>query len=284
MPTPRPILQARTARPTIEGAGVHLHRAFGTTGEALLFDPFLLFDDFRSEDPREFVRGFPWHPHRGIETVTYMLSGRVRHGDSLGNQGVIGAGDLQWMSAGGGIVHEEMPEREEGRLGGFQLWVNLPRARKLSPPRYQEITAATVPLIERPDGVRVRVLAGAFEGVTGPVRDVAADPSYLDVSLLPGTRLTWPVAADHTAAAYVIEGSASFAAGAAPASNRTIVLLGAGDTVEIEAGVEGCRFLALAGKPLKEPIAWGGPIVMNTEDELQQAFREYRDGTFLKGK
>ncbi len=284
MPTPRPIAQSRTARPTLEGAGVHLHRAFGTTGEALLFDPFLLLDDFRSEDPREFVRGFPWHPHRGMETVTYMLAGRVRHGDSLGNKGVIGAGDLQWMSAGGGIVHEEMPERTEGRLGGFQLWVNLPRAEKMSPPRYQEIAAATVPLVERPDGTRVRVLAGSFEGVRGPVRDVAADPLYLDVTLPPGGSLSLPVPADHTALAYVLEGGASFATGATPATNRTVVLLGEGDTVEVQAAVEGARFLALAGRPLREPIAWGGPIVMNTQEELQRAFEEYRDGTFLNAK
>jgi len=284
MPTPRPIAHSRTARPTIEGAGVHLHRAFGTTGEALLFDPFLLLDDFRADDPREFVRGFPWHPHRGMETVTYMLEGRVRHGDSLGNRGVIGAGDLQWMSAGGGIVHEEMPEREAGRLGGFQLWVNLPRTVKLSPPRYQEIAAASVPMVEQGGSARVRVLAGTFDGVTGPVRDVAADPLYLDVTLLPGAALSLAVPPDHTALAYVIEGTASFAPGASPAGNRTVVLMGPGDTVEAAAGVEGARFLALAGKPLKEPIAWGGPIVMNTDDELRQAFAEYRDGTFLKGR
>jgi redox-sensitive bicupin YhaK (pirin superfamily) len=282
MSTPRPIRQARAARPTLEGAGVHLHRAFGSTGEAVLYDPFLLLDDFRTDDPKEFVRGFPWHPHRGIETVTYMLTGRMRHGDSLGNRGTIGPGDLQWMSAGGGIVHEEMPERSEDGLGGFQLWVNLPRALKTSAPRYQELAAASVPTVERPDGTRVRVLAGAFDGVRGPVRDVAAEPLYLDVTLPLGGRLALPVPADHTLLCYVTEGAGTFAAGATPTERRTVLLMGPGDTLEVEAGVEGCRFLAIAGRPLNEPIAWRGPIVMNTEEELDQAFRDYREGTFLK--
>lgn len=271
----------RTSRATMEGAGVLLHRAFGSSGEAALFDPFLLLDDFRSDKANEYIRGFPWHPHRGIETVTYMLEGRMRHGDSMKNSGVIGPGDLQWMSAGGGIIHEEMPEQSEGRMAGFQLWVNLPRARKLSKPGYQEIQAALVPKVERPHGVSVKVLAGVVDGTAGPVRDVAAEPMYLDVSIPLGGAFELPTPLGHTVFIYVMEGSASPSPGATPLADRELALFEDGDSVKIEAGPAGCRFLLLAGKPLKEPVAWRGPIVMNTERELDQAFEDYRNGSFL---
>ena len=271
----------RSSRATMEGAGVLLHRAFGSSGEAVLFDPFLLLDDFRSDEASEYLRGFPWHPHRGIETVTYMLAGRMRHSDSLKNRGVIGAGDVQWMSAGGGIIHEEMPEQREGRLAGFQLWVNLPRSQKMSMPRYQEIPAAGVTTVERPLGVRIKVLAGEVDGVRGPVGDVAVEPTYLDVSLPLGGVFEQPTPPEHTVFAYIIEGSATPSPGEAPLGDRELVLFEPGDAVRVEAGAAGCRFLLIAGKPLKEPVAWRGPIVMNSEAEVNEAFEDYRNGTFL---
>ena len=283
MTTIRATALMRVGRETMEGAGVRLRRGFGSSGEATLFDPFLLFDDFSADDPRDFQRGFPWHPHRGIETVTYLVRGRVRHGDSIGNKGVIGPGDLQWMSAGGGIVHEEMPEAVDGGMMGFQLWVNLPRAHKMSPPRYRGITADTVPVVERPLGVRVRVLAGEVDGVKGPVADVAGAPMYLDVSVPLGGTFDLPIPVQRTAFAYVIDGSATFGEGPlAPVPAKHVALLGPGDALRAEAGAAGCRLLLMAGTPLKEPIAWRGPIVMNTQSELDDAFQQVRDGTFLK--
>ncbi len=298
----RPIKRLVKAAPTIEGAGVHLRRAFGfgATGD---FDPFLLLDDFRNENPDDYRPGFPWHPHRGIETITYVLTGTVDHGDSLGNSGTIGAGDVQWMTAGSGIIHQEMPHGDDrGRMHGFQLWANLPSALKMTAPRYQDITSGDIPAITENDGTTVRVICGSFWGATGPVDGVAAEPQYLDVSVPPGRRRTLRVDSSRHAFAYVFSGSGRFAnasdprpvrtdrigdagAPAAPdqeADNRSLVLFDSGDEIVVQAGDEGIRFLLVSGRPIEEPVAWYGPIVMNTPEELQQAFDEFRAGTFLK--
>lgn len=296
----RPVKRIVKAKPTLEGAGVRLRRAFGF-GATADFDPFLLLDDFRSDLPAEYLGGFPWHPHRGIETITYVLAGTVEHGDSLGNRGVIAAGDIQWMTAGRGIVHQEMPKGDpDGRMHGFQLWVNLPAALKFTAPRYQEVKAADIPEVAGDDGSRVRIVCGAFQGRTGPVEGVAADPIYLDVSLPPGVRAALPVEPARRVFAYVFAGSGRFCDAPAPlavptegagwsdtafpeaADNRSLVLFDDGDAVQVEAGAEGVRFLLVSGIPLREPVAWYGPIVMNTQEELQQAFRELKDGTFLQ--
>jgi redox-sensitive bicupin YhaK (pirin superfamily) len=276
------------SKPTLEGAGVHLHRAFGF-GNTSDFDPFLLLDDFRSDTPEEYLAGFPWHPHRGIETITYVLAGTVEHGDSIGNRGVISAGDIQWMTAGSGIIHQEMPQGDAaGRMYGFQLWANLPASLKMTAPRYQGVLAADVPLVRDKDGMEVRIVCGRFGNTTGPVEGVAANPTYLDVSIPAGMTKTFPMDATHNAFAYVFSGNGKFgdAAAMSPvvAENRSLVLFDGGDEVTVQAGTQGIRFLLVAGKPLHEPVAWNGPIVMNTQSELRQAFRELEEGTFLKQK
>ena len=297
----RPVKRIVTSKPTIEGAGVHLRRAFGF-GDTTEFDPFLLFDDFRNDRPDEYRAGFPWHPHRGIETITYVLAGNVEHGDSLGNRGNLGAGDVQWMTAGRGILHQEMPQGDtQGRMHGFQLWANLPSSLKMTAPRYQDIKAAEIPEIVDDDGTVVRVVCGDFWGRRGPVEGVAADPRYLDVSVPAGKRKTLPVELERHAFAYVFEGSGSFRSASQPfgvltekndgendilvreqTGNRSLVLFDSGDEVTVQAGDEGIRFLLVSGKPIEEPVAWYGPIVMNTQAELQQAFAELRSGSFIK--
>ncbi len=296
----RPVKQLIKAKPTMEGAGVRLQRAFGF-GKTSEFDPFLLLDDFRNERPEDYLAGFPWHPHRGIETITYVLAGNVDHGDSLGNEGTIGAGDVQWMTAGSGIVHQEMPRGDrDGRMHGFQLWANLPSSLKMTPPRYQEIQAGDVAEVTDDDGTRARVICGSFWGVKGPVDGIAADPQYIDVTVPPRKRKSLPVETTRHAFAYVFAGSGRFCNASEPlavptesvgwadvsppqeADNRSLILFDRGDEVVIEAGEVGIRFLLVSGLPLREPVAWYGPIVMNSQQELQQAFEEYRAGTFLK--
>jgi hypothetical protein len=298
----RPVKRLVKSRPTREGAGVNLRRAFGF-GNTADFDPFLLLDDFRSERPDDYLAGFPWHPHRGIETITYVLAGDVEHGDSMGNRGVISAGDVQWMTAGRGIIHQEMPRGDaDGRMHGFQLWANLPAALKMTAPRYQEIKAPDIPLITDDDGTGVRIVCGSFWGRKGPVDDIAADPLYLDISMPPGVRRTLPVETVRSAFAYVFAGSGKFAhasesfavptegvgrADTTPttaADNRTLVLFDHGDEITVQAGDDGIRFLLVSGKPLREPVAWRGPIVMNTQEQLEQAFAQLDRGTFLEAK
>ena len=299
----RPVKRIVQSRPTIEGAGVRLRRAFGF-GNTDEFDPFLLLDDFRNENPEDYLAGFPWHPHRGIETITYVLSGTVQHGDSLGNRGAMGPGDVQWMTAGSGILHQEMPRGDErGRMHGFQLWANLPRSLKMTDPRYQDIVAKDIPEVTDDDGTRVRVICGDFWGKTGPVEGVAADPRYLDVSVPPGVRKTLPVESSRHAFAYVFEGGGTFRDASAPrgvltervgeagvadtlvrdqAGNRSLVLFDSGDEITVQAGDAAMRFLLVSGRPLEEPVAWQGPIVMNTPDELRRAYAELQEGTFIK--
>jgi len=270
------------ANPTVEGAGVRLRRAFGF-GDTDSYDPFLLLDDFRNDNPDDYLAGFPWHPHRGIETVTYVLAGTVDHGDSLGNQGTLRAGDVQWMTAGSGIMHQEMPTGDEdGRMHGFQLWANLPASLKLTEPRYQDVGAANIPDVTDDDGTCVRVVCGEFWGQTGPVDGVAAAPRYLDVSIPPGVKRSLPVDTHHTAFAYVFEGSASYGIQQAQTGNRSLVLFDTGDEVVVSTGDDGVRFLLVSGEPLREPVAWRGPIVMNTAEQLQLAYTELRDGTFIR--
>ena len=298
----RPVKSIIQSQPTIEGAGVKLRRAFGfgNTGD---FDPFLLLDDFRNEHPQDYLAGFPWHPHRGIETITYVLRGTVQHGDSLGNRGAMGPGDVQWMTAGSGILHQEMPKGDDaGRMHGFQLWANLPKSLKMTDPRYQDILAKDIPEVVDDDGTRVRVICGEFWGKTGPVEGVAADPRYLDVWVPPGVRKTFPVESSRHAFAYIFEGSGTFRDASAPrgvlteqvgegasgamvrdeAGNRSLVLFDSGDAITVQAGEAGIRFLLVSGRPLEEPVAWRGPIVMNTDEELRRAYAELRDGTFIR--
>ena len=269
----------------MEGAGVRLHRAFGYH-DLPAFDPFLMFDDFRGDRPEDYLAGFPWHPHRGIETVTYMLEGTVEHGDSMGHAGSVDAGGVQWMTAGSGIIHQEMPKPINGRMGGFQLWVNLPRDHKMMDPRYQEITAGNIPTVSSPSGVMIKVISGTISGITGPVRDIIAEPEYLDISLPPGGEFSHPVKPGFTAAVYVIDGRGIFdRARKLELGNRDIALYGTeGDSIAVSTRDRGVRFIFFSGKPLQEPIAWGGPIVMNTEEELKQAFLDYRSGTFIRGQ
>ena len=277
----RPIKRHIRARPTLEGAGVHLRRGFGF-GNPSEFDPFLLFDDFRSDIPAEYSAGFPWHPHRGIETITYVLAGSVEHGDSMGNRGSISAGDVQWMTAGSGIIHQEMPKGDEaGRMHGFQLWANLPSSLKMSRPHYQEVKAPEIPEITDDDGTKVRIVCGSFWGKKGPVDGIAADPIYLDISVPPGKQKTLPVETARHAFAYVFAGSGQFA-NASGLDNRSLILFDNGDELSVQAGDEGVRFQLVSGKPIQEPVAWQGPIVMNTQDELRTAFEELQHGTFLK--
>jgi hypothetical protein len=297
----RPVKSIITSKSTMEGAGVKLRRAFGF-GDSSAFDPFLLLDDFRNDRPDDYRAGFPWHPHRGIETITYVLAGSVDHGDSLGNTGNLAAGDVQWMTAGRGIMHQEMPQGDAlGRMHGFQLWANLPSSLKMTAPRYQDIKAAEIPEIVDDDGTRVRVVCGDFWGRRGPVEGVAADPRYLDVAVPPGKRKTLPVEVGRHAFAYVFDGSGNFSSASQPfgvltektdganeiivreqTGNRSLVLFDSGDEVTVQAGEQGIRFLLVSGKPIEEPVAWYGPIVMNTKAELQQALNELRKGTFIR--
>ena len=297
----RPIVEQRLAQPTMEGAGVKLHRAFGFQDPTEL-DPFLLFDDFRNDNPADFKAGFPWHPHRGIETITYVLDGTVSHADSLGNTGDLNAGDVQWMTAGSGILHQEMPRgNANGQMHGFQLWANLPGAMKMTAPRYQDVEAKDIPTVIDDDGTSVRVIIGDFWGKSGPVDGIAADPQYLDVSVPAGVRKTFKVDTYRRAFAYVFAGSGNFRDASAPtgvllekevmgeevnirdmSGNRTLIRFGSGDEVTVQAGEEGIRFLLISGAPLEEPVAWHGPIVMNTRDDLRTAVRELNNGTFIK--
>lgn len=281
-PKIRGVAEVLAARPTIEGAGVHLRRAFGGT-EVPRLDPFLLLDDFRSENPADYIAGFPWHPHRGIETVTYMLDGRVEHEDSLGNKGIIGRGDVQWMTSGSGIIHQEMPKVDQRRMGGFQLWVNLPKTDKMMDPRYQEVKSGEIPEVVPARGVRMRVVAGQVGGVRGPVRDIAVEPEYLDVRMDPQTEFVHEVKPGHTAFAYVLEGRSSFdEEGSDPIDDGHLVILGDGDVVRVKTRADPSRFLLVSGKPLREPIAWWGPIVMNNRKEIEEAVEEFQNGTFIK--
>ena len=274
---------ARASRETLEGAGVHLRRVFGN-GEEKLFDPFLMLDDFRGDDPAMYKHGFPWHPHRGIETITHMLEGETDHADSMGNEGTIRAGDVQWMTAGSGIIHQEMPRgTEQGRMGGFQLWLNLPATNKMTDPRYQSIEAAMIPEVKT-GGARIRVIAGRVGDVVGPVTDIFVDPEYLDVALAPGAVWQHPTVPGHTVFAYIFEGAAHFGEPGelVKADPGRVVLFGDGDAVAVTAAPEGARFLLASGRPLREPIAWRGPIVMNYFSELEEAWQELNAGTFEK--
>jgi redox-sensitive bicupin YhaK (pirin superfamily) len=291
----RPVKQIIHPKPTLEGAGVRLQRGFGF-GNTTDFDPFLLFDDFRNDNPADYLAGFPWHPHRGIETITYVLTGTVDHGDSLGNKGSLGAGDIQWMTAGSGIMHQEMPKGDQqGKMHGFQLWANLPAALKMTKPRYQDVPAKDVPEVTDDDGTKARIVCGEFWGKKGPVEGVAADPRYLDISVPPRTRRVLPVESSRHAFAYVFAGSGTFRDASAPRAvrnelmndeydlgNRSLVLFDSGDEIAVESGDEGIRFLLVSGQPIEEPVAWYGPIVMNTQTELRQAMRELQLGTFIR--
>ncbi|WP_299611837.1 pirin family protein [uncultured Tateyamaria sp.] len=297
----RPTIETRQAQPTLEGAGVHLHRAFGFQDPSEL-DPFLLFDDFRNDVPAHFEKGFPWHPHRGIETITYVLEGTVEHSDSLGNSGTLGAGSVQWMTAGSGILHQEMPHgNARGQMHGFQLWGNLPSDQKMTAPRYQDIQGSDIPEIIDDDGTKVRVITGEFLGKKGPVDGIAADPQYLDISIPAGVKKTFKIDTYRRAFAYVFQGAGAFADASDPSGvllekevagqevnirdlsgDRTLIRFGTGDEVTVQAGSEGLRFLLISGAPINEPVAWHGPIVMNTQDELMQAMRDLRNGTFIQ--
>ena len=296
----RPVQRIVQSQPTMEGAGVKLRRAFGF-GDTDETDPFLLLDDFRNDRPQDYLAGFPWHPHRGIETITYVLAGEVTHADSLGNQGAMGAGDVQWMTAGRGILHQEMPRGDaQGRMHGFQLWANLPASLKMTAPRYQDVHAREIPEITDDDGARVRIVCGSFWGKSGPVEGIAADPQYLDVWVPPGQRKVLPVDTRRRAFAYVFEGSGTFRDASEPfgvlveqpgpveivardpVGDRSLVMFSDGDEVVVNAGEHGIRFLLISGRPLQEPVAWYGPIVMNTQGELRQAIAELKSGTFIR--
>ncbi len=300
MATNRKIRRVIRSKPTIEGAGVYLRRAFGF-GATRDFDPFLLLDDFRSDDPKYYLKGFPWHPHRGIETITYVLGGTVEHGDSMGNKGVIGAGDVQWMTAGSGIIHQEMPKGDpRGAMEGFQLWANLPASRKMMDPRYRDVKAAQIPEVTDGNGTRIKVICGEVNGTRGPVQDVVIDPMYLDVAVPAGSEFVHPTKPGHTVFAYVIEGKACFCEQRDPFSyeveganyfdlergpyvdNTSLVLFDDGERIVASTGEDPARFLLWSGKPIREPVAWYGPIVMNTREELETAFEEYANGTFIK--
>ena len=282
----RKVQEVLAARPTIEGAGVHLHRAFGHQ-EVPRLDPFLLLDDFRSENPLEYLPGFPWHPHRGIETVTYVLDGRVDHADSLGNSGTIGPGDVQWMTSGSGIIHQEMPKLgspKDPRMGGFQLWVNLPASEKMGDPRYREVRHESVPLLEPARGVRARIVAGRAFGTEGPVREIAVDPQYLDLTLEPGTTIEHPVPEGHTAFAYLLEGRGSFDEEGRDLidEGHLVIFERTGGPLRLRAHDRRLRLILVSGKPIGEPIAWWGPIVMTNRKELETAVEEFQNGTFIK--
>ena len=295
-----PVLRHSKARPTREGAGVNLHRGFGF-GDTDLTDPFLLFDDFRGDTPADWKAGFPWHPHRGIETVTYVLAGSVEHGDSLGNKGVLEAGAVQWMTAGSGIVHQEMPAGDAmGRVHGFQLWANLPREMKMTDPRYQDIPGTEILVRSEDDGTDIRLICGEWRGLRGPVDGISAAPRYMDIRIPAGKTKSFPMDLESRAFAYIFEGDGSFLGASEPGpvpyeagddtiaykpvevDNRSLVVFDSAEEVRVTAGPEGLRFLLVSGRPIREPVAWYGPIVMNTSEELQTAFREYKDGSFLK--
>jgi len=301
----RPVKQILQTVPTLEGAGVKLQRAFGF-GKTAEFDPFLLFDDFRGDNPADYLAGFPWHPHRGIETITYVLAGEVAHGDSLGNRGRMTAGDVQWMTAGSGILHQEMPTGDaQGRMHGFQLWANLPAALKMTDPRYQDIPASAIPEVTEDDGTHARIICGEFWGKRGPVEGVATDArnanaSYVDISVPPGKRKRIQIETTRNAFAYVFAGAGTFRDASTPqavltelatdpnappvydAQNHSLVLFDGGDEIVVQAGPEGIRFLLVSGRPLKEPVAWRGPIVMNTDEELRQAIADLHNGSFIR--
>ncbi|MEM8801660.1 MAG: pirin family protein [Pseudomonadota bacterium] len=297
----RPVLETRAAQPTMEGAGVKLHRAFGFQDPSEL-DPFLLFDDFRNERAEDYYKGFPWHPHRGIETITYVLSGSVEHSDSLGNTGTLTDGAVQWMTAGSGILHQEMPfGNAQGQMHGFQLWGNLPSSQKMTAPRYQDIEGKDIPEVIDDDGTRVKVITGEFWGKKGPVDGIAADPQYLDISVPAGVRKTFKIDTYRRAFAYVFDGAAAFADASAPqgvllekevageevnirdlSGDRTLIRFGTGDEINLQAGPDGVRFLLISGAPIEEPVAWHGPIVMNTQAEIRQAVSDLQNGTFIK--
>ena len=297
----RPAISTSTATPTMEGAGVHLHRAFGFNAPET-HDPFLLFDDFRNDSPDAYINGFPWHPHRGIETITYVLNGSVEHNDSLGNSGTLSNGDVQWMTAGSGIMHQEMPTGNAlGQMHGFQLWANLPGSLKMTNPRYQDIQGKDISEIIDDDGTKVKVSTGEFWGKKGPVDGIAADPLYLDINIPSGLRKSFTVDTYRNTFAYIFEGAGKFADASTPhgvllekevlgqelnirdmSGNRTLVQFGTGDEISVQAGPEGMRFLLVAGTPIKEPVAWHGPIVMNTREELQTAFNDLRNDRFIK--
>ena len=298
----RSIRKVLRSKPTREGAGVHLKRVFGFS-EAPTFDPFLLLDDFRSDDPSHYAQGFPWHPHRGIETITYVLAGEVEHGDSMGHKGVIGPGDVQWMTAGSGIIHQEMPKGDsDGRMYGFQLWANLPARQKMMDPRYRGITSDEIPEVAFEGGTVVKVIAGEVSGIKGPVQDVVIDPEYLDVRVPANTTFRYPTDRGHTVFAYVIDGQGYFCNETDPftyemegsnyfdiqresaVGNGTLVLFDEGDEISVSTESELVRFLLISGKPIAEPVAGYGPIVMNTQEELRTAFEEYRAGTFIKSR
>ncbi|MFW9903255.1 MAG: pirin family protein [Candidatus Thorarchaeota archaeon] len=265
-----------------EGAGVQLKRVFAQK-ETTILDPFLLLDDFHSDNPDDYIAGFPWHPHRGIETVTYMLKGKVKHQDSIGNSGILKGGDMQWMTAGSGIIHSEMPDQIDGLLWGFQLWVNLPAANKMMAPRYQDITTDRVPKFTLENGVKIRLLAGKMNGYEGPVQDIVTNPEYIDMIIPPDTQFEHKIPKDYTVFAYCFEGEGYFEPNKEQlVSAEALVIYKNGDSVQITTKEHQVRFLLISGKPIKEPIVWYGPIVMNTQAEIQTAFAEYRNGTFLK--
>jgi redox-sensitive bicupin YhaK (pirin superfamily) len=296
----RAVKSVSESRPTMEGAGVRLRRAFGF-GDTSVTDPFLMMDDFRGDHPSDYQAGFPWHPHRGIETITYVLAGTVAHGDSLGNQGVLGPGSVQWMTAGRGILHQEMPRGDAfGRMHGFQLWANLPSSLKMTAPRYQDIDGAEIPEVIDDDGVKVRVICGDFWGKKGPVDGIAAEPRYLDITIPANKTKRLPVETYRQVFAYIFEGSGQFAGASKPfgvlreemvdgeevllrdpVGNRSLVVFDSGDEVVVKAGAQGLRFLLVSGRPIREPVAWHGPIVMNTDAEIKQAMRDLRNGTFI---
>ncbi len=298
----RMIKKVFKGKPTIEGAGVRLRRAFGFS-EVPMFDPFLMLDDFRSDIPEHYLKGFPWHPHRGIETITYMLDGKVEHGDSMGNKGVITSGDVQWMTAGSGIIHQEMPKGDkDGLMGGFQLWANLPASHKMMEPRYRDVKGEQIPEVALKNGVKIKIISGRIGETEGPVRDIVIDPQYLDVTVPPETEFTHHTKNEHNVFAYVIEGKGYFCEEKNPftyemvgenyfdlerdpfVSNGTLVLFDKGDEIKVITEDKPVRFLLISGKPIGEPVAWYGPIVMNTQEGLRIAFEEYRNGTFIRHK
>ncbi len=300
MTTTRKIRKVLKGKPVIEGAGVHLHRVFGNS-HVPMFDPFLLLDDFRNNDPYQYIKGFPWHPHRGIETITYVLTGDVEHGDSMGNKGVITSGDTQWMTAGSGIIHQEMPRGDDnGVMEGFQLWANLPKSHKMMDPRYRDVKSAQVPEVVLKNEAKIRIICGTVDGKQGPVRDIVTDPEYLDVTVPAHSEFVHTTKRGHTAFAYVIDGKGLFCNEKDPFAyhvegvnyfdmqrdsfvrNGMLVLFDDGDQVTVSTQGDAVRFLLITAKPINEPVAWYGPIVMNTEEELRTAFEEYRDGTFIK--
>ncbi|MDH4266007.1 MAG: pirin family protein [Deltaproteobacteria bacterium] len=302
MPAIRKIRKVLKSKPTIEGAGVHLKRAFGFR-EVPMFDPFLLLDDFRSDNPDHYVKGFPWHPHRGIETITYVLDGDVEHGDSLGNKGIISSGDVQWMTAGSGIIHQEMPKGDRnGKMYGFQLWANLPSREKMMDPRYRDVANEQIPEVKFPNGTTIKTISGEVSGIKGPVQDIVIDPEYIDVTVPANSEFRHPTKQGHTVFAYIIDGQGYFCREKNPftyevegrnyfdvqrdpfVGNGTIVLFDDGDEIMVFTEERKLRFLLISGKPIGEPVAWYGPIVMNTSEELRIAFEEYKQGTFIKYK